>query len=628
MPVRALRKRAGTVVALAAIGAASATLSGVGIASAVRPQTSSAHDHGSPGPSSPTATPIKHLVVIFDENVSFDHYFATYPYATNPAGEPQFKAKPATPSVNGLANNITSSGATGPLLTNNANESNPVRLDRSDPMTCDQDHGYTAEQSAADHGAEDLYPQNTGNNATLAQCLAGQNLNGTPEAVPANASSNYAVMDYYDGNTVTGLWNYAQHFAMSDNMFGTTYGPSTPGALNVTSGQTYGAICGPTSATINDTPCASPPGYNTSNVLASSLTTSPTSSSNPSGATSVTDQPAAGPGTTYSDADPYFDLCSYAPAANGGDGHAPSATLQMGGNNVGQELTTKGITWGWFQGGFDDGYVPGQGTAPTTAQVCSEQHANVGGSSVVDYVPHHDPFQYYASTANPMHLSPTSVSTIGQTDQANHQYDTADLWAAADQGNLPAVSYLKAPAYQDGHAGYSDPLDEQTWLADTINHLESLKTWSSTAVVITWDDSDGWYDHVLGPVVSGSQTSLDTLTGANACGSATIVSKTSTGALEQGKCGVGPRLPFLVISPYARQNYVDNTLIDQSSIVSFIEYNWGLPALGNGAADTSAGSILSMFDFGGPTAPPLFLDPSTGEPVHGSGSGDVRHVKR
>ncbi len=426
-------------------------------------------------------------------------------------------------------------------------------------------------------------------------------------------------MDYYDGNTVTGLWNYAQHFALSDNMYGTTYGPSTPGALNVTSAQTYGTICGPSFATINDSACtAGPPGFNTTDVLKSHLTTVTPSPGNPYGMTPVADQPPAGTGTTYSDADPYFDICSYVPSANGGDGDSPADTLEMGGNNIGEELTTAGVPWGWFEGGFDDGYVPSAGTKPpSTKRVCSEEHKDVGGEKVTDYIPHHDPFEYYASTANPMHLPPSSISMIGQSDQANHQYDINDFWAAADSGNLPAVSYLKAPAYQDGHAGYSDPLDEQTWLADTINHLESLSTWSSTAVVITWDDSDGWYDHVLGPLVTQSQVAaIDSLTGTGTCGSqASAVPTNSAGQPEQGRCGVGPRLPFLVISPWARVNYVDNTSIDQSSIVKFIGYNWGLPSLGNGAADAGAGSVLSMFDFSAPSAPEVFLDPSTGEVV-------------
>jgi phospholipase C len=575
---------------------------------------------GSASSGSPaTTTPIQHLVVIFDENVSFDHYFGTYPYAANPAGEPSFTAAPGTPDVNGLYDDLGVKGPTGPLLTDNGNtgtisgstvQANPMLLGRSDALTCDQDHGYSPEQAAADHGGEDQYPQNTGNGSeTLAACLAGAD---PAEPVPPGAATNFAVMDYYDGNTVTGLWNYAQHFAMSDNAYGTTYGPSTPGALNVTSAQTYGAICGPTSATIDDSACSGPPGYDAADPGSSDITTSST------GPTSVADQPAAGPGTDFSDADPTYDICSYMASANGGDGRSPGSTIEMGGNNVGEELTTAGVSWGWFEGGFDNGYVPGQGTQPTTAQVCSEQHQNVGGGTVTDYIPHHEPFQYYASTANPMHTPPSSVSMIGHDDAANHQYDLADFWAAADAGNMPQVSFLKASAYQDGHAGYSDPLDEQSFLVDTINHLEKLPTWSSTAVVITWDDSDGWYDHVLGPVVTASETTKDSLTAMGACGSSTIVPTNSSGQPEQGRCGVGPRLPFLVVSPYARQNWVSDTLIDQSSVVKFIEGNWSLPALGNGAADTPAGSLLPMFDFSSGHAPKLFLDPSTGEPHGGS----------
>jgi phospholipase C len=563
--------------------------------------TTHSHDHGL----GDTATPIKHLVVIFDENVSFDHYFGTYPYATNPPGESAFHAEPGTPHVNGLYNSITKAGPVGPLLTNNPNGSNPVRLGPGQPMTCDQDHGYTAEQLAADHGAEDAYPANTGNNLNLTQCLTGFDYPpGTPEAPPAGTGSNAAVMSYYDGNTVTGLWNYAQHYAMSDNAYGTTYGPSTPGALNVTSAQTYGAICGPSSATINDSPCSAPSGLSTSDPASSNITAGSAQ--------------AAGPGTTYSDADPTYDICSYMPGADGGDGRSPASTLTMGGPNVGTELDSANLTWGWFEGGFDNGYVPGTGmTQPTTAQICAENHQDVGGSTVTDYIPHHEPFEYYASTANPMHLPPTSVAMVGHQDQANHQYDTADFWATADSGNLPAVSYLKAPAYQDGHAGYSDPLDEQTWLVDTINQLESLPTWRSTAVVITWDDSDGWYDHQLGTILTESQTSLDALTGAGQCGSQASQAPVNTaGQPEQGKCGVGPRLPFLVISPWSKSNFVSSQLIDQSSIVKFIEYNWHLQALGNGAADAAAGSIADMFNFrSGAQNRPLYLDPNTGEPI-------------
>src|SRR5215472_13761544 len=282
------------LVTFGAVGAGTALATNAGHSAATQEQSN-------------TATPIKHLVVIFDENVSFDHYFGTYPYAANLSGETPFHAFAGTPDVNGLYNNVVNGQPTGPLLTSNPNGGNPARLGPGDPMTCDQDHGYTHEQNAADHGAEDAYPASVGHSLTVTQCLNGFTDNGQPEPVPAGQGSNPAVLSYYDGNTVTALWNYAQHFAMNDNMYGTNFGPSTPGAFNVVAGQTYGTICGPPSATINDSPCTDPPGLNDSDPASSNITTSP------SGPTTVADQPAAGPGTTFSDADPTFDICTYVP---------------------------------------------------------------------------------------------------------------------------------------------------------------------------------------------------------------------------------------------------------------------------------------------------------------------------
>ncbi len=555
------RKRIILVLSVALVAAAASVI-GIGAATAHGVRNHRPHIRRHQRDMAGTVTPIKHVVVIFQENVSFDHYFGTYPHATNPSGEPAFHAAPGTPTVNGLA---------GPLLTNNPNGANPQRLSRSLALTCDQNHGYTAEQKAFDMGLMDKFIQNT----DVESCAA-------PDQTAPNL-----VMDYYDGNTVTGLWNYAQHFAMSDSSYSTTFGPSTPGALNVTSGNTYGAICGPTSAVYQGTPCTADPG------TAASTPGSP--------------QPQ-GTETVYSDADPNYDICSATQ-----DKKTASATIQMGGRNVGDLLSGAGVSWGWFQGGFaSPGYVAGKPSTDDLSAVCTGSHNNVGGASQLDYNPHHEPFQYYASTANPKHLPPTSIAEIGHQDQANHQYDLRDFWAAADSGELPAVSYLKAADYQDGHAGYSDPLDEQTWLADTINRLERLPSWRSTAVVIAYDDSDGWYDHQIGPITTQSQTSLDALTGTGTCGSNTA--KVPSG--QQARCGVGPRQPLLVVSPYAKRNFVDGTFTDQSSIVRFIEDNWlGGQRIPGGSADGWAGSLDNMFDFHSHGDHTLFLKPSTGEPV-------------
>ena len=277
---------------------------------------------------------------------------------------------------------------------------------------------------------------------------------------------------------------------------------------------------------------------------------------------------------------------------------------EMTGRNVGDLLNAKGITWGWFHGGFRPTARNADGTA-----VCDGQHTSVSGSTEFDYTPRHEPFQYYASTANPHHLSPTSVAMIGHTDQANQQYDLSDFWAAANAGNLPAVSFLKAASYQEGTAEDSDPLDEQTFLVNTINALQKLPQWPQMAVIITYDESGGWYDHVMPPIVSQSNTTADGLTGPGSCGVA------PTGAY-QGRCGYGPRVPLLVISPWAKINFVDHQVTDQASILRFIEDNWGLGRIGDQSFDEKAGSLLNMFDFTrGPREETVFLDPAMGQVV-------------
>src|SRR5260370_33585501 len=159
-----------------------------------------------------TPTPIEHLVVIVQENITFDHYFATYPHAKNPTGEPTFHARAGTPSVNGLS---------GSLVTNNANSAQPIRLDRSRQRTCDQINLYTPDQQAYHAGLMDKFVEFTG--STFPGCDFGL--------------GKKVVMGYYDGNTVTALWNYAQHFAMSDNCYETFVWPSTPGHINLIYGQ-------------------------------------------------------------------------------------------------------------------------------------------------------------------------------------------------------------------------------------------------------------------------------------------------------------------------------------------------------------------------------------------------------
>ena len=689
-------------------------------------------------------TPIQHLVVIFQENESFDHYFATYPNAANSAGEDPFTAAAGTPSVNGLS---------GTLLTANPNGANPIRLDPGpnasgvyngtlnlgtgnssnagidNILTCSQNHNYQPEQQAEDGGAMDKFPGSVGSTAN------------PPEPGLAACNANLD-LDYFDGNTVTAYWNYAQHFAMSDNSFGTTFGPSTPGAINVVSGDTGNVNM------VNN------------GAVTANATTSPNTGLVADGQGGFSD---------INDSDPYYDSCSSTTSNFGMSNTSASGVTNP---NVGDLLNQAGISWGWFEGGFTptaagsppatsgpfNGYAGGP-AANADSIVCGAAHnigAALGGTgstgaqpygTKADYIQHHEPFQYYATTANPYHRAPTSLSAIGTDTQAftggsygngtpefntaNHQYDMSyfttlvtDIAQGTEPASLlPAVSYLKAPAYEDEHPANSDPVDGQRFVTTTINELEQTPDWANTAVIVNYDDSDGWYDHVysgaatgsvqnpssaggsptLGdaenPAVCGGTTITGTATGSVtitagtndtvtytigggatqsltlAAGSytastlATAISSKSGGVItaeantagdlvltgnglhaldvtggdalatlgltagatstpatpaltntagmpESGRCGFGPRLPFMVISPYAKANFVDHTLSDQASVVNFIEYNWGLPGI-PGSADrlltnaTSTFDIANMFNFSQAPNPALYLDPTT-----------------
>jgi phospholipase C len=644
---------------------------------------------------SATTTPIKHLVVIFQENASFDHYFATYPATDNAAigainpvtgrahGGTPFLAAAGTPSINGLTGGgLTGGSAVNALVDNNANmpsgaptsgavadpngAANPFLLLHDQAVTCSQNHGYTPEQKDADGGLMDQFPQN----------------NAKP--APGCATDGTTVMGYFDGSTVTALWNYAQRWSMSDNSFDATFGPSTLGALELVSGQTAGTVGHRFTASSGTNLLAD-------GVVDASLAggffvgaTNPKVTATLGGnlvPSTIRPQPDLQTGTLTTDVDPYLDDCG----ADAGGTVAGKATAELTGKNVGDLLNAKNVTWGWFAGGFrtaaaanpdttdeakpfgglsstnpeDPSGQPtyggtGGGQAENVGQpnfvpaTCEAKHvghpasaAAFGGAEVKsvhalqrDYAPHHTPFQYYASTRNPHHLPAASVDEIGKAGQANHQYDLLDFFAALKGGNLPAVSFLKAQKWADGHPGNSDPLSEQAFLAQAVNAVQASTFWPDTAVIIAWDDSDGWYDHVLGPLVNASAApGFDVLNPADGgkCG-------TPKPDALLGRCGYGPRQPFILISPRAKANYVSHSLSSQPSILRFIEDNWDLdyidgkathPALhGAGSKrrspdfpivpeaqsfDYNAGPLDDMFDFDAPPRlEPLILNPLTG----------------
>jgi phospholipase C len=564
-----------------------------------------------------TATPIKHLVVIFQENVSFDHYFGTYPKAANLAGETPFTAKKNTPKVNNLVNPLdvnnhfvplagvdlinknpnSNAAAPGNGAVNGPAASNPFRLSPAQALTNDQGHNESPEESAYDNGKMDGFPAWVGTSAP------------PPAGLP---NPKALVMGYFDGNTTTAIWNYSQHFALNDNNYTTQFGPSTPGAINLISGQTNGID-------------------NSKNIFKADGVTlaHPTHEAFGDAAHLVSNL------TEIGDGDPLGDVCS----------NPTLDQVQMHGKNIGDLLNERGITWGSFMGGFNLSIVNANGTTDCNRETNPAAPGTPAFTSV-DYIPHHAWFQYYKSTSNPTHARPSSVQAIGKSfipgtntaEPANHNYDSLDFFDALKAHNLPAVSFLKAPAFQDGHAGYSDPLDEQHFLVQVINALQKSPEWAETAVVLLYDDSDGWYDHQMPPIVNPSfNATVDTLNGPGVCNTSNGFQQGKVtpatplngafGQPAQARCGYGTRMPLLVISPFAKRNHVDHTLIDQTSVLRFIEDNWleGKRIQPGGSFDTIAGTLEHMFDFDDRDEDhprKLILNETTGAVVWASGSDD------
>ena len=253
----------------------------------------------------------------------------------------------------------------GKLVTGNPNLYQPKRLARQ-ALTCDQNHSYTPEQKAGRRRQDGQFVQNV----SVDTCTG---LYGAPGLT----------MDYYDGNTVTGLWNYA--------------------AAVRHVGQLVRHDVRPVDARRAQPGLRADPRRRRRHPV----THQPTTDSY-----AVVSPDANGVGTVINDPDPAYDDCS---DSNHTSTNNLAATDRH--KNVGDLLNARGVTWGWFQGGFSP-------TTPTPAEWHVRQvraaHTNIGGASIQRLQPAPHPFEYYASTSNPHHLPPSSVAKIGHTDQANH----------------------------------------------------------------------------------------------------------------------------------------------------------------------------------------------------------------
>ncbi len=413
----------------------------------------------------------------------------------------------------------------------------------------------------------DLFPLSVG----AADSARAPSLAASTSA-PAAANTTALTMGYFDGNTVTGMWNYAQHYALNDHSFGTTFGASTQGAINLISGQTNGVI---------------------------NQSTGSCRRHRRRRQRRLHRHRRRRPGRRHL--------------------HHQLRHLQ----HVRQEHRRPAQRRRRHLG-----LVPGR-LQPRRHQL--QRHHRLQA--------HHHLRGHRRHRAR-LHPAPRALPVLRQHPEpephppglgrrhrhqadtgagtANHQYDILDFNAALAAGNLPAVSFLKAPGFQDGHAGYSDPLDEQNFIVTEINAIQTSPFWSNTAIIIAYDDSDGWYDH-LTDFVNGSNTTCRRRLLQRHLRRPAPASPPAPPRYRV-VCGLGPRLPLLVISPWAKANYIDSTVTDQSSITRFIEDIFLNSArIGGGSYDADAGTLNNMFNFSNAAAPPnpnnLQLNPTTGQVV-------------
>jgi acid phosphatase len=224
---------------------------------------------------------------------------------------------------------------------------------------------------------------------------------------------------------------------------------------------------------------------------------------------------------------------------------------------IGDALDEAGIGWAWYAGGWDNatGNTAGRGWTNGTGPKCTDRRASADARYPncpdVLFQFHHQPFNYFA------HFGP---GTSGRA----HLKDEADLLADLRAGRLPAVAFVKPLGAENEHPGYTDLTSGDRHLVELVKAIQAdTADWPTTAIVITYDENGGRWDHVAPPVVD--------------------------------RWGPGTRIPAVIVSRYAKRGHVDHTQYDTTSILKFIERRWGLAPLGS--RDAAVNDLTNAFDF-------------------------------
>ena len=224
---------------------------------------------------------------------------------------------------------------------------------------------------------------------------------------------------------------------------------------------------------------------------------------------------------------PYYDPCSAVEQQK--DGNAGHIAAPLTATTVGDQLTAAQITWGYYQSNY----------------------ANSQSGTCTNYQPQEDPFQYFTSTQNTPHIQNFTLASF-QSDLNN--------------GTVPSVLWIQPDGVQDMHPGSGNVLDGVEFLSNVVQDVQNSSIWPNSAIIVLWDESGGWYDHVPPPQIANTE-------------------------------GLGARVPVLVISPYAKSNYISHQQMDFVSILRFIQWNWNLgelPAAAQAAREQQSGDLCDM----------------------------------
>jgi len=470
---------------------------------------------------------IKYVFVVFQENRSFDSLFGSFPGANNLFSQPASQTPGYHQEIldtNGKVDTIE-----------------PFRIGPAQYAsdTDDVDHSF-ARMGAKMHVVNGFPRMDK-------FAMIEEMKYTTAGANPSLKAKQYGelTMAYEDCDTIPLLWNYANRFTLFDNYFQHTIGPSTPNAIDMVAGQT------------GETQWVKHPDQATSNSVLAALGQGVPVTGDPdpfwgsaADTTTVGRQPV-NPGDSGNQINLTF--ASLPLTFNGQDVKTVTGFDRMSSTDLADvqkdipaiaALNAKAVPWGWYQEGYD--------REPTDGKTLHES-----------YIGHHNGPQYFGYVSN-------------NSEESSHLHGINDFFVDIGKKALPAqggVFYLRGgyqniaglkpvdpdPAVQanfpgdDQHPGYSDAQISDALMAREINAIVNSPYWSQSAIFITYDESEGDYDHVPPPIIEYSPAGLPLVH--------------------------GPRIPMIVVSPYANAHVISHQSGDHNSIIRFIDELYGLPYL-------------------------------------------------